>query len=309
MMKHIFPALCVAALTSAAWVSCDNIDEEDRFVTDSEPTSWNFTVRTDTLTFEGETWTVQRAHRLLIEDFTGYRCSNCPDMAEFIEQSLIENVDSLAIVVGMHMEGNNLSTTPASLPFQLSTAEAATYGETLSGWTADNIALPAVAVDRVMTDNNAIYTGTSETNKNTVSKLAQAQYSRYNTTLDPATPNFDLAVNVTPTAEGYALSTLVLSDDTTNLDLKLLLWVIEDGIVGFQQTASNIGNYTHNHVFRSSVNGTWGEPIALDASTLSAVAHNTLTLNASWEAQNCSVVAFVYRDDTKEVLNAVKVGL
>jgi hypothetical protein len=55
------------------------------------------------------------------------------------------------------------------------------------------------------------------------------------------------------------------------------------------------------------VNGTWGEAITL--SSLSAVAHNTVTLDAAWKAENCSVVAFVYRDDTKEVLNAVKVGL
>jgi hypothetical protein len=309
MMKPIFPALCVAALTTAAWVSCDNIDEEDRFVKDDQPTSWNFTVQTDTVTFGDETWTVERAHRLLIEDYTGYLCSNCPTMAEFIEESLVEKVDSGAIIVGMHMAGNSLSTTPASLPFQLSTQEAAAYGEALSGWTAANIALPAVAVDRVMTDNCAIYTGTSETNKNTVSKLAQNQYSRYNTLLDPDTPNVDLALNVTSADGAYALSTLVLSDAATAVDLKLQLWVIEDGISGIQQTPSSIGIYTHNHVFRAAINGTWGEPIALDEATLSAVAHDTLTLDSAWKAENCSVVAFVYRDDTKEVLNAVKVEL
>jgi hypothetical protein len=305
-MKHLFSTLCAAALVSAAWVSCDTIDEEDRFVKDDQVTPWNFSVTTDTISAEGETWAVQRVHRLLIEDYTGYLCVNCPEMAEFIEQSLIENVDSLAIVVGMHMEGNSLSTTPAGLPFQLSTAEAATYGEALSGWSAANIGLPAVAVDRV-SQERAVYVGISSTNKNLVSTLAQTQYSRYNTTLDAATPNIDLAVNVTPSEGAYSLSTLVLSDAETTLPLKLQLWVVEDGITGIQQTTSGVGVYTHNHVFRASVNGTWGEAITL--SSLSAVAHNTVTLDAAWKAENCSVVAFVYRDDTKEVLNAVKVGL
>jgi hypothetical protein len=309
MQKHIFSALGIAAMACAAWVACDTIDEEDRFVKDDALTAWNFTVDTDTVTVEGETWQVQRAHRLLIEDYTGYLCVNCPEMAEFIENSLVEEIDSLAIVVGMHMEGNQLSTT-TGLPFQLSTTEARLYGENLSGWSAANIGLPAVAVDRVKNDGNAVYVGIAESNTRAVANLAQAQYSRYNKKTGADTPNIDLAVNVTPSAtEGtYSLSTLVLSDTTSTLNLKLQLWVIEDGISGFQQTSAGAVLYTHNHVFRSSVNGTWGESIALNAMPL-AVTHNEVTLNSSWAAANCSVVAFVYRDDTKEVLNAVKVAL
>jgi hypothetical protein len=308
-MKQILSALCALPLLSAAWVSCDTIDEADRFVKEDQPTSWNFTVRTDTIFAESEAWAVQRVHRLLIEDYTGYLCVNCPQMADFIEESLMEHVDSLAVVVGMHMTGNSLSTTPTGLPFQLSTAEAATYGETLSGWNAANIGLPAVAVDRVKTDNNALYVGVTQANQGIVNVVAQTQYTRYNTLDDADTPNIDLAVNVTPMAGSYELSTLVVSDAVTDLDLKLQLWVIEDGISGFQQTESGVLPYTHNHVFRSSVNGTWGEGITLDESSLDAVAHHTLTLDAAWEAKQCSVVAFVYRSDTQEVLNAVRVKL
>ena len=311
--KNILTILGAAAMMCTAWVGSDTIDEADRFVRDEVPTPWNFEVTTDTLEVEGQTWHVQRVHRLLIEDYTGFMCVNCPDMASFIESTLIDDVDSLAIVVGMHMEGNSLSTTAASLSFQLSTAEAAAYGEALSGQTAANIGLPAVAVDRVTNSNSstkALCVGTTEANLSDVKKLSYSQYSRYNTTLDSDKPNVDLAVNVAAGTEAntYTLSTLVVSDEATTLPLKLQIWVIENGITGIQQTSDGIAIYQHNHVFRASVNGTWGESITL-GDDLNAVAQSTLTINSGWKAENCEVVAFVYRDDTNEVLNAVKVEL
>jgi hypothetical protein len=309
MKKHIFTAISLFTLIGLAAVSCDTIDENERFVNEYENLiDWNFRVTTDTITIDEETWNVQRAHRLLIEDYTGYLCVNCPTMADFIESSIVESIDSLAIVVGMHMNGNSLSTTPAFL--NLSTLEAQYYGETLAGRYSSEIGLPSVAIDRLQTnDNNGpIFSGTTENTLTTVSSLAYKQYKRYNSK-ESDSPNINLAANITSTDSIYTLSTLVLSDAETTLPLKLQLWVIEDGIIGIQQMSSGIGVYTHNHVFRSSVNGTWGESISLDATTLSAVTHHTLTLDAAWKAENCSVVAFVYRDDTKEVLNAVKVGL
>ena len=86
---------------------------------------------------------------------------------------------------------------------------------------------------------------------------------------------------------------------------KLQVWLIEDGIVAMQVMGdgSTNRNYVHNHVFRTSVNGTWGEAINVKEGE-HAFATYSYTLPEKWNADKVSVVAFVYDDN--EVLQAAK---
>jgi hypothetical protein len=64
--------------------------------------------------------------------------------------------------------------------------------------------------------------------------------------------------------------------------------------------------YVHNHVFRTSINGTQGEAVNLTANVFASY-ENTVALQQYWQSENLSVVAFVYNNDG--VLQAAEVAV
>lgn len=100
-------------------------------------------------------------------------------------------------------------------------------------------------------------------------------------------------------------------------ELRLNLWVIEDGIVGSQISATEgqLNNYVHNHVIRKLVTPTWGEN-AFNMGTNRGNTYRksyTFTLPSNINAQNAHLVAFVAKAGSSEnvfndrhVLNALQ---
>ena len=89
---------------------------------------------------------------------------------------------------------------------------------------------------------------------------------------------------------------------------KLQVWIIEDGIVATQLMPDGSANkdYVHNHVFRTAVNGTWGNDITIGAgTTLTQTFHQAI--DSQWDTTKLSVVAFVYND--KGIEQAIKVNI
>ena len=54
-------------------------------------------------------------------------------------------------------------------------------------------------------------------------------------------------------------------------------------------------DYVHNHVYRASVNGTWGEDISLNSNIFQELTHS-IAIKDNWNKENLAVVAFVYND-------------
>ena len=89
---------------------------------------------------------------------------------------------------------------------------------------------------------------------------------------------------------------------------KLQVWVLEDGIVAMQSMPDGTVNreYVHNHVLRTAVNGTWGDAVDLKETETKTVTY-TQALDAAWNKDNLSIVAFVYNDDGVEQAVKAKV--
>ena len=98
--------------------------------------------------------------------------------------------------------------------------------------------------------------------------------------------------------------------------MKLNILVVEDSIINWQKDyeyidLENPGNtdiedYVHRHVLRGTINGDWGETIVEDGIEQGITINKSFiyVLNPEWLAENCSVIAFVYRADTREVIQA-----
>jgi hypothetical protein len=94
----------------------------------------------------------------------------------------------------------------------------------------------------------------------------------------------------------------------------LCLYLIENDIVAAQKNNNTtIGptpdwiNYVHEHVLRGAINGTWGEEITTGTAQTTIQYHITFSyfeIKAEWKPENCKVVAFIYNSDSKEVIQA-----
>ncbi|MEF2621726.1 MAG: Omp28 family outer membrane lipoprotein [Xylanibacter rarus] len=241
-------AICAAALSLMA---CSNIDEDDRFI-EVEP--------------------VEVAKRVLIEDFTGQRCVNCPNASEMIESLQEQYGAENVIAVGIH--SGPFSKTASGRPLSLWTETGDYY---FNSWNID--AQPTGVIDR-----------------KTVSSTYQSWGTIVRDALQASAP---LTLGAT-TSYDEATRTVTINVNAKGvLDVtgKLQLWLIEDNITDMQAMpdGSINNNYVHNHVFRTAVNGQDGEDFSIAWDEEKTVT-STYVLNENWKAENMSVVAFVYNN-------------
>ena len=94
-----------------------------------------------------------------------------------------------------------------------------------------------------------------------------------------------------------------------NTDGHLQLWLVEDDVKAFQLMPDGTRNddYVHQHVFRTALNGTWGESLTVKEGETQTINHDGMVLNEAWNVANLSVVAFVYNDQGVQQVTKKKV--
>lgn len=245
-LKNIF-ALATLGLS---FVACDDIKESERFIP---------------ITTEMKTDKV-----VLIEDFTGMNCINCPNAAEAIKQIQNTYGADKVIAVAVHGEMPGLS---GPLANALGT-------EYYNHWGVET--LPIGMVDRQGLQNHTSWMAK-------VNERLTAQVTPLSLSLENSFFN----------SEGTSLFVEVDALASAELDAKLQVWITESNIKGFQKMpdGSFNFNYVHNHVLRDAVNGAWGEPITLEAGVKQTITYAyELPAGEEWKLENLAVVAFVYND-------------
>lgn len=254
-----FPHILFAAsLALGALCACDSVDESERF---SGPI------------------TVEAKKNVLVEDFTGQRCVNCPSAAEVVASMQAAYGTSRVVAVAIH--GGSLGVSESSSAIGLATEQGNEYN---THWGVES--WPSGLIDRTG--------GLQDYEKWQASVLARfstapkADISIDRATYDPATSQ--LTLNVTLTSEEGA-------------DGRVQVWLTENGLVRTQLTQSGYDTtYEHNHVFRASVSDPYGDPLTLAAGQSEQLSYTyTLKTEASdkapgWQPANMSAVVFYYND-------------
>ena len=288
--------LASLAALSIMTAACDDIDEDDRIV--SGPTETHIVAPdTLTITYSGETFTCIDEHRLLIEDFTGWNCVNCPDMADYLTSQITSTYPST--LVSLHMTGNSFS---AKHPNGYNCASADSIANWIGGSTiATQLGLPVVCIDNVTYSGN-----TFNSNTDALSLLA---FNRiYDCNIAKTEPQANIGISITGTGnDTYSISTLVSYPGHTRCNLKL--WLIEDGLVSYIQNSKSgyITNYTNHGILRQVINGSYeGQGVQLDSDGM-ALVHTTLhTAGTTYVPGNCSVVAIVCDEGDVTVINCAQ---
>lgn len=252
-LRHIL----LAALAACSLAACDNIEEDERFLPPVD---------------------LEIQKNVLVEDFTGQRCVNCPLAATAVAdlQQLLLQTYSQPHVISVAIHGGSLALDePAGLANALGKEYNNVWG--ISTWPSgliDRMGAPESDVDAW---KGKIFARLALTPQVTISMDGNAY--------EPESRTLTVKVDVESNVEGKVV------------DGKLQVWLTESGIIGYQAMpgGSHNMNYEHNHVLRATLNSTWGEDISVPEEGVVSKEY-TYQIPEGWNTANMAVVAFVCND-------------
>lgn len=240
-MKHLQTIILGSILAGGILSSCDSVSEPDRFIpAEIDP---------------------QRS--ILVEEYTGQNCVNCPDGHAAIKEIVASLGDSV-VPVSIHA-----SSLAIAAPSGLKIEAGETYYKD-----AGSPALPAAVI-----------------NMQTSPLQIPAWGEAINKLIMTPTP-FTVRPHATIDGDNYKIDVAFSAGE--DYEGSLLVWVLENDVVARQLDGPNlVKDYVHNHVLRAVVNGQWGEEVKLNAHVAQHREY-TFALDPAWNKNNLYVVAFLY---------------
>ncbi|MCK9400754.1 MAG: Omp28 family outer membrane lipoprotein [Bacteroidales bacterium] len=231
-----------------------------------------------------------KVRKVLLEDYTGQKCLNCPEAAE-IAHTLKTLYGEQLVLLTIH--AGSYSTPDATGDF---TADFRTQeGAELNSF----FGFPGYPMGMV---NRTEFDGFRILLKDSWEAAAAIQ-----TDLEA---QVEIIITNTYNTGTSKLDCLLETEFLKDMDgtYNICVFIVESGIISPQETEQGVNlTYEHNHVLRGSMNGTWGDVVGTDGQAISGSALTnsySYTIPDGWNADNCSVVAFVYNTTTNEVVQA-----
>ncbi len=246
---------------------------------------------------------------ILVEDFTGHYCNNCPGIAHAID-TIKSGIGKQVIPVGLHVTDQFASPVAAKAPkFQ-------TDFRTDGGTEIYNDLIPGEGLPAVVLNRKDGFT------------LTPGRLNIYNFNLSTDirsfltnSPDIKLQTKSTfnPSTNRVCAYAEVEIIDSLADDHSLVFYLLEDSIVDWQLYNGNGGNpvyggageiaeYVHKHVLRKCMNGWEGKKIITGGSVSAGdkiVEGSTFVVtDGTWRTNHLEIVAFVYNNNTKEVIQA-----
>lgn len=233
--------------------------------------------------------------RAFLAEFTGFLCVNCPNAAVMAHDLLNLYPDNF-VVVEMHPKSNTFcQTTIAEYDYTCPAAD--TIYKALGGTSTTAFPTGVVNLNSGLQD----YTSWPALVSASILKEKEGHVQ-----LSLASVQ-DRSITV-----AYHAEALSSNDSRTGkeLNLRLMLLLVEDDIVGPQMMPDGSTNmaYTHNHVLRASLfDDVWGAPLSLlvnqPTNGMQVTAFQVPEMNngQAINMQNCSVVGVLMDAATREV--------
>jgi len=278
-MKKLSFILAIAAVIFGM-ASCDKLKEPYIIEPSVEESDTIPLSAADTMDFDGKIV-------VLLEDYTGVKCNNCPEAAEIANQ-LQQQYGEHLVVLGVHPKGNLQNPAGGFPDFRTEDGNIWNNHFTIAAY-------PNGLVNR---------TGV----------LGSAQWSSAVANLIDNDAPVRLIVKTDYDEDTRELKLSIHSKFLQNVNsdnVTLTVCMMEDNILGKQVTPTGtIDNYTHRHVFRGTADGyTWGKVLGNAASISEGsnfITNMKFTLDEAYNEEEFYIVAFVSDNNTKEVLMAAE---
>lgn len=236
---------------------------------------------------------------ILIEDFTGVNCPNCPKAAQKIHDLQAQYPDRI-VAVSIHPEGFAF-TEPFSCHYDFRTDD----GTNLLSFLGNCTGLPSGGIDRVKfaSESRILINFTSWSGH-----LSE----RINETTDV---NIHLSSSYKADSSDFA-KVLVKAHYTENLSDThyISVFLVESNIVDWQIKPFGIIDsfYTHNHVFRDALTMYNGELLFEQAEKNRVIEKEyKVEIKSEWVAENCSFLVFIHKSGiaSKEVIHVEEIEI
>lgn len=242
---------------------------------------------------------VQR--KVLIEEFTGAKCTNCPD-ARVQLKALTDANPGRVIVMELHPDDHPLGHPIEGLSkFDFTEPDISDlFKGIFRGYFPAGI--PAAGIDRVVDGGEILIKRANWSNMvNTRLNATSPIKLTLTNTYDAANASGTIKVNVSYTS-------------TVTTKNYISIAVIEDNIVDAQEFPDRIDTfYNFKHVFRKLYTTAGGTEILGTIPTKEAgrvyEGSYKYALNAAWKPENCHIIVWVHNNDanSKEVLQAEQI--
>lgn len=280
MKKILYSLLLIIPIF---WISCETIDDDAKLVMQKGETS-----DTTPITIRSS------MQRVLLEDFTGWRCTNCPAAAEKATELIAKYGDKL-VVMGVHATSfAKPSADNNNVDFR---TEFGDQWATYFGCTS----LPAGMINRTKV-GSAYKVDAPNWDINIQNSLSTKEHIM-NINLGAVHRVADNMILVSCENE-------FLKDYTSPTLISIL--VLESGIIGVQKSNETplIEDYVFNHVLRK--NGLVDFSLSVKPVSKNEIIYKNYLVKVDSDIQditNCSVVVFVTNAETKEVIQVNTIEL
>ena len=233
--------------------------------------------------------------KVIVEDFTGFRCVNCPLASETLKQLQEDVYGDQMIPIAVHMmdffaEPQADPSYPGYFLKDFRTVDGAEYESTFSVF-----GIPIGMVNRTEDNSNLLIGFGAWDGKiaEILANPADVEIKIKDASFDPGSQQVNVEIDA------------ILANNIDG-DYNITVCLVEDSIVDAQYDGSDvITDYIHRHVFRGSLNTSWGEPIFSDAAAGDSIRfENSFSLpssinsapnpNPEIDMSKCEIVAYIY---------------
>lgn len=284
--------------------SCDKV-ENPVVVKFDDGLDWALFPDGDSATYNWPVWTnnSNTLKNVLLEDFTGHTCTNCP-AAGAIAVQLENDNPGRVFVASIHAspDGGFQAVSPPEFLNDFTTEAGTAYCNEIDGFFGN----PAGMVNR----NSNGFIGS---NWHFSSTWATQTTNTLAETLDA---NLQVQYNYFPATNGLFVHTEseILNDLTGTYNL--IMYLVRDVVEGPQKldNGSTDEEYHHHAVLTDNLNGTWGSQIVSGTATAGDKYYNDFTYqvpttDTTFNIDNLSVITYLCNRETFEVLQVIKTEL
>ncbi len=283
-----------------ASISCDRI--EHPVVDHSNDLDWSLFPGGDSTDYNWPIWTTNTntQQNVLLEDYTGHTCTNCP-AAAVIGKGLEDANPNRVFVTSIHASTGSAfqEVAPPEFLQDFRTEAGNDYVNEIPSFFGN----PSGAINRK---------GGGLANTNWF--LSSAWAGKVNSTLSESPiAKLQLQYNYYPQTRGLFVHTESEFTSAVSEDFGLTIYLVREVVIAAQKLSN--GNteehYHHHNVLSDNLNGTWGTKLE---STEKAYNHFAVLLpdnssDTTFNIDNLALITYIYNKSTLEVAQVIKTEL
>lgn len=286
----------VSVLSGFAWFSaCDVIDNPVPVKDPYKPLSDSLTLDS----IEDKEVIPPVVQKVLLEDYTGHTCGNCPGAS--VEAKRLKGIyEDRLVVMAVHANFFARVQNDGKYTYNFATPTGEEWFTTF-GLQSN----PNGIVNRIpAAGSTAMYQGVAKWGTSVGTQMAKA-------------PQAGLHITTLYKPGNRAVQIKVRTQYLNALAGKynLAVFITEDSIVKYQKNygaaaggdpaylTGDVPNYVHPHALRAAVDGAWGHLNKQNPAANEVVeSYFTYTLDPTWREKKCAVVAFLFNEQTNEII-------